>query len=92
MFQKSVHKQRTWTTIDSRSQLDKLFKKLANKLTQPLTIELQDQQCIEQIEILLNDLLEKFQIHYVERLSTEDVEQIQEQTRILRQEAKTTSS
>lgn len=39
-----------------------------------MTIELQDKQCIEQIEILLNDLLGKLKRNYVERLSSEDVE------------------
>ncbi|BBA78932.1 hypothetical protein RGRSB_0337 [cyanobacterium endosymbiont of Rhopalodia gibberula] len=71
---------------------NKFFEKLVDKLTHTMIIELQDQQSIEQIEIFLYDLLEKFKINYVRRLSTEDFEQILERTRTLRQEAKITSS
>ncbi|MGP0128996.1 MAG: hypothetical protein ACTMUB_06960 [cyanobacterium endosymbiont of Rhopalodia musculus] len=73
-------------------KLDKLFNKLVDKFRQTMIIELQDQQSIEHIEIFLNDLLEKIKINYVRRLSAEDFEQILEQTRTLRQEAKNTGS
>ncbi len=70
-------------------RFDELLEKLANKFTKTMTIELQGKQSIDQIEMLLNDLLEEVKINYVERLSAEDVEKILEQTRALRQEAKT---
>ena len=73
-------------------KFDELFEKLIDKFTQTIVIELQDQQSIEQIEIFLNDLLEKIKVNYVRRLSAEDFEQILEQTRTLRQEANITSS
>ncbi|WP_172957487.1 hypothetical protein [Aphanothece sacrum] len=45
---------------------------------------------MEQIESLLTDFLEEIKLNYVQSLSQEDVEDILEQTRALRQSAKTT--
>ncbi|YAI81471.1 MAG: hypothetical protein ACQJCO_06525 [cyanobacterium endosymbiont of Rhopalodia sterrenbergii] len=73
-------------------QFDELFEKLADKLTHTMILELQDQQSIEQIEMFLSNFLEKLKVNYVRRLSTEDFEQILEQTRALRQKAQITSS
>lgn len=47
--------------------------------------EIQAQESIKRIESLLVALLEEIKINYVKRLSAEDVEEILEQTRVLRQ-------
>jgi hypothetical protein len=64
---------------------DKLVAQLVDKLRQTMATELQATQSFEQIESLLAALLEEIKINYVKRLSQEDIEQILEQTRTLRQ-------
>lgn len=64
---------------------DKLFEQLISQFTNSMTSEIQAQESIERMESLVNDLLEEVKVNYVERLSEEDVEDILEQTRALRQ-------
>ena len=47
--------------------------------------EIQAQESIKEIESLLVTMLEEIKINYVKRLSAEDMEEILEQTRMLRQ-------
>ncbi len=69
---------------------NELMKNLVDKFRQTMGSELQNQKSIDRLEFLLTDLLEEIKINYVERLSTEDIEVILEQTRALRQAVKTT--
>ncbi|MDJ0658821.1 MAG: hypothetical protein QNJ42_04955 [Crocosphaera sp.] len=71
-------------------EFDRLLEKLVEKFSHSLGSELQAEQSIEQIESLLNDLLEEIKINYVQNLSQENIENILEQTRALRQEADVT--
>jgi hypothetical protein len=52
-----------------------------------LARELTQEHALEEIRSLLQDLLEEIKINYVERLSHEDLEEVMEQTRQLRQKA-----
>ncbi|MCC0175438.1 hypothetical protein I4641_00390 [Waterburya agarophytonicola K14] len=65
-------------------QFDRLLESLVSNLGSSLSNELQAQQSMNKIELLLIDLLEEIKINYVERLSQEDIEDILEQTRSLR--------
>ena len=65
---------------------DRLLEKLVEKFSKSLGSELQAEHSIEQIESLLNDLLEEIKINYIQNLSQENIENILEQTRALRQE------
>ena len=47
--------------------------------------EIRAKESIEKVESLLSDLLEEIKINYVEHLSSEDIEEILEQTRAIRQ-------
>ena len=69
---------------------DKLLEKLVEKFSQSLGTQLQAEHSIDQIESLLNDLLEEIKINYIQNLSQENIENILEQTRALRQETKVT--
>ena len=64
---------------------DKLWGRLVEHFSDAIRTELQTEQSLTRIEDLLTDLLEEVKINYVERLSHEDVEEILEQTRALRQ-------
>ncbi|MGK7877920.1 MAG: hypothetical protein AB4426_32820 [Xenococcaceae cyanobacterium] len=68
---------------------DELLERLMENISQTMGSEIQAKQSLERMESLLNDLLEEIKINYVERLSEEDVEEILEQTRALRQVAQT---
>ena len=57
---------------------------LISNVGKTVSSELQAQQSMNKIELLLIDLLEEIKINYVERLSQEDIEDILEQTRSLR--------
>ncbi|MEM7596023.1 MAG: hypothetical protein AAF383_31725, partial [Cyanobacteria bacterium P01_A01_bin.83] len=57
---------------------------LMSNVGKSFSSELQAQQSMNKIELLLVDLLEEIKINYVERLSQEDIEDILEQTRSLR--------
>lgn len=66
-------------------QFDSLLESLISNIGKTVSTELQAQQSMNKIELLLVDLLEEIKINYVERLSQEDIEDILEQTRSLRQ-------
>ncbi|MDJ0599858.1 MAG: hypothetical protein QNJ37_13560 [Crocosphaera sp.] len=70
-------------------EFDRLLEKLIEKFSQSLGSELQAEHSIDQIESLLNDLLEEIKINYVQNLSQENIENILEQTRALRQQTQT---
>jgi hypothetical protein len=71
--------------LEEDPQAEKLIEELGTNLTQVLTDEMQGKQTIDKIQSLLVDLLEEVKVNYVERLSEEDVEELLEQTRRLRQ-------
>lgn len=71
--------------IKRDEKLDQLLENLANKITTTLTTKIQAKESINRIEYLLNGLLEEIKINYIQQLSQEDIEQILEQTRLLRQ-------
>ncbi|MEM8637595.1 MAG: hypothetical protein AAGG51_02075 [Cyanobacteria bacterium P01_G01_bin.54] len=64
---------------------DQLLEKLSETLTDSMRNEIQTQQSIERMEYLLHALIEEVKINYVQRLSEEDVEELMDQTRALRQ-------
>jgi hypothetical protein len=74
--------------IEEDPEAEKLIEELGTNLTQALTDEMQGKQTLEKMQSLLLDLLEELKINYVERLSEEDVEELLEQTRRLRQASK----
>ncbi|MEM9272506.1 MAG: hypothetical protein AAGA80_06020 [Cyanobacteria bacterium P01_F01_bin.143] len=65
-------------------KLEKLAESLIDSIRQSFFTEIQGKQRLKNIESLIVDLLEEVKVNYVERLSEEDVEQILEQTRNLR--------
>jgi hypothetical protein len=67
-------------------QFDRLVESLISNVGQSVASELQAQESMIKIELLLVDLLEEIKINYIERLSQEDIEDILEQTRSLRQQ------
>jgi hypothetical protein len=67
-------------------QFDRLVESLISNVGKSISSELQAQQSMNKIELLLVDLLEEIKVNYVERLSQEDIEDILEQTRSLRQQ------
>ncbi|PSO48612.1 MAG: hypothetical protein BRC33_09000 [Cyanobacteria bacterium SW_9_44_58] len=71
--------------LEEDPEAEKLIEELGSNLTQTLTDEMQGKQTLEKIQSLLLDLLEEVKVNYVERLSEEDVEELLEQTRRLRQ-------
>ena len=74
--------------IEEDPEAEKLIEELGTNLTQVLTDEMQGKQTLEKMQSLLLDLLEELKINYVESLSEEDVEELLEQTRRLRQASK----
>jgi hypothetical protein len=64
---------------------EQLFKRLIEHLTEVIGTEIQAKQTLPRIQSLLTDLLEEIKINYVERLSEQDLEEILEQTRAIRQ-------
>lgn len=71
--------------LEEDPEAEKLIEELGTNLTQALTDEMQGKQTLDRIQSLLLDLLEEVKVNYVERLSEEDVEELLEQTRRLRQ-------
>ncbi|MFS8804018.1 hypothetical protein NW813_04120 [Synechococcus sp. R55.6] len=65
----------------------KLAAQLMQRFGEVLARELTQEHALEEIRSLLQDLLEEIKINYVERLSHEDLEEVMEQTRQLRQKA-----
>lgn len=64
---------------------EQLFKNLIEHLTEVIGTEIQAKQTLPRIQSLLTDLLEEIKINYVERMSEQDLEEILEQTRAIRQ-------
>ena len=78
-----------YDTLNSLLEEDPVFNKLLEQLfanfSQVMGSEIQAKESLKRIESLLVALLEEIKINYVKRLSAEDVEEILEQTRVLRQ-------
>lgn len=70
--------------VEEDKKFERLLESLFTNVNQSFVSEIKTRQSLNQIEDLLIDLLEEIKINYVERLSTEDVEQILEQTRSIR--------
>ncbi|MEC4984853.1 MAG: hypothetical protein SAJ37_20875 [Oscillatoria sp. PMC 1068.18] len=66
---------------------DQLMSRLLENLGQTLGNELQGQDTLQRTQYLLDALIEEVKVNYVERLSQEDIEQILDQTRALREKA-----
>ncbi|ERN42957.1 hypothetical protein KR51_00002630 [Rubidibacter lacunae KORDI 51-2] len=75
--------------IEEDPAADELIEKLGASVTEAVSSEMQTQQTLDRIQTLLNDLLEEIKVNYVEQLSTQSVEDLLEQTRKLRQAART---
>ncbi|MGB3651061.1 MAG: hypothetical protein WBA41_07600 [Rivularia sp. (in: cyanobacteria)] len=58
----------------------KLSSQLVKRFSKAMTDEIQKKQVLSEIQSLLIDFLEEVKLNYVQRLSTEEVEQILEQT------------
>ena len=71
--------------IEEDEKFERLLESLFTNVNQSFVSEIRAKKSLDRVENLLIDLLEEIKINYVERLSTEDVEQILEQTRSLRQ-------
>jgi hypothetical protein len=65
----------------------KLSSQLIEKFTAVLGKEIQQKHVTAELQSLLNDFLEEVKINYVQRLSQEDIDQIIEQTRLMRSQA-----
>jgi len=65
----------------------KLVSQLVQHFSEALGSEVQKKQTLEEIQALLLDLLEEVKLNYVQRLAHEDVEQVMEEARQLRQQA-----
>ncbi len=61
-----------------------LIRKLVKSFGRNLTVELQQQRSLQELQTLATDLLEEIKVNYVKRLSEEDVEGILEETRQIR--------
>lgn len=70
--------------LEDDEQFDLLLESLVNNIGKSFASEIHAKQSLNKIEFLLVDLLEEVKINYVERLSEEDVEEILEQTRSIR--------
>jgi hypothetical protein len=71
---------------------DELTQRLVEHTGAAFSTQLQANKTLEQIQYLVDALLEEVKINYVKRLSQEDVEDILEQTRALRENARTDRS
>lgn len=65
----------------------KLSSQLVQQFSESLSKEVQKKHVLSELQSLLSDFLEEVKINYVQRLSEEDIEQIVEQTRQLREKA-----
>jgi len=70
----------------------KLFSQLLQHFSGAFRAQVQKEQTLAEIQVLLVDFLEEVKLNYVKRLAQEDVEQVIEQTRQLRQKALLDSS
>jgi hypothetical protein len=82
-----------WDTIKTLLKedpaFDKLLERLVSNFSRAIASEFQAGQSLEKIESLTIDLLEEIKINYIQRLSQEDIENILEQTRAIRQVSQT---
>jgi hypothetical protein len=62
----------------------KISRQLAQHFSQALGTQMQEKHTLERIQSLLSDFLEEVKLNYVRRLAQADVEQIMEQTRLLK--------
>jgi hypothetical protein len=62
----------------------KISRQLAQHFSQALNTQMQEKHTLERIQSLLSDFLEEVKLNYVRRLAQEDIEQIMEQTRLLK--------
>nr|WP_233222567.1 hypothetical protein [Chroococcidiopsis sp. CCALA 051] len=62
----------------------KISRQLAQHFSQALGRQMQEKHTLERIQSLISDFLEEVKLNYVRRLAQEDVEQIMEQTRLLK--------
>ncbi len=65
----------------------KLTSQLVQHFNEALGSQVQKKQTLLEIQALLSNLLEEVKLNYVKRLAQEDLEQVMEQTRQLRQKA-----
>lgn len=70
-------------------EFDALIEQLAKTFTESMRNEIQAQQSIDRMEYLLIALIDEIKVNYVQGLSQEDVEELMDQTRMLRQVAHT---
>jgi hypothetical protein len=75
------------STLEPDPVGDELTQRLVEHTGKAFATELQAKQTLNQIQYLVDALLEEVKINYVKRLSQEDVEDILEQTRALRENA-----
>ncbi len=84
-----------YDTLNILLEEDPVFNELLERLVANLSLvmgsQIEAKQNIKRIESLLVALLEEVKINYIQRLSAEDVEEILEQTRVLRQRSETVS-
>lgn len=64
---------------------DEILQRLISHIGEAYGSQLQTQKTLEEIQYLLNAFLEEVKINYVKRLSQEDLEEILDQTRAIRQ-------
>ncbi|MEQ8995236.1 MAG: hypothetical protein RID53_01885 [Coleofasciculus sp. B1-GNL1-01] len=64
---------------------DQILQRLIRHLGEAYGSQIQTQKTLDEIQYLLNAFLEEFKVNYVERLSQEDLEDILDQTRAIRQ-------
>jgi hypothetical protein len=77
------------TLLKEDPTFDKLLERLISNFSQSIGAEFQAGQSLDKLESLLIDLLEEIKINYIQRLSQEDIENILEQTRAIRQVSQT---
>ncbi len=70
-------------------QAKQLTEALTQRFSDVLMTELREKRPLNELRELLVDFLEEVKLNYIERLSQEDVEDVLEQTRQLRQQART---
>jgi membrane-associated HD superfamily phosphohydrolase len=80
------------TTVTEDPIAAKLSSQLIEKFTASLAAEIKQKQVMTEVQTLLNDFLEEVKINYIQRLSTEDIEKILEQTRKMRTESSSSLS
>ncbi|MEQ8381551.1 MAG: hypothetical protein RH949_04165 [Coleofasciculus sp. A1-SPW-01] len=64
---------------------DQILQRLISHLGEAYGSQIQTQKTLDEIQYLLNAFLEEVKVNYVERLSQEDLEDILDQTRAIRQ-------